>query len=353
MSIESDSNPQKTSSQNLKEEEEIKPIAKLQELRKQYPEVKEVQISPDIVNKSINKIRNASSFGQKFEGVIFGRETEKQLIISTLIPCSISESSTLYFSSYLDTSRLDNTKIGFFFCDEGNEFLSQNKLKTFIEFQKMFPNCVILAIDINAVKINTYPFKCFRISNKIMDKVEEEEIEENIYLSKDTIKEFYKQIFKKMKPTINMIEPLKLNIVSDIKNVFEEFAEKEYLDENDEDDPDSGNSLYYNLSKDVSFNMNRKIKELNKNCEKLIEEQRKYINYFKNKKINEIAKSKDDNKKRVKTSSSSHNKSALNEDKFDSIDFGLYSQNIKEMNKAIQDIITKKEINTFTSLNLV
>ena len=70
-------------------------------------------------------------------------------------------------------------------------------MKTFIKFQKIFPNCVILTIYIIAVKENTYPFKCFRISNKLMDKFEEEEIEENIYLDKNIIKQFYNQMFKK------------------------------------------------------------------------------------------------------------------------------------------------------------
>ena len=50
-----------------------------------------------------------------------------------------------------------------------------------MEFQKIFPNCIILTIDVDALKVNNYPFKCFRISEKIMEKFEEEEIEENIY----------------------------------------------------------------------------------------------------------------------------------------------------------------------------
>ena len=170
-------------------QEDIKPIVQLQELRKSYTEITEVQISKDIISNLLKNIYNSSNFGQKMEGIIFGRQTEKQLIISTLIPCTISESSNSNFASYLDTSRLDNTKIGFYLCDNGEELLSHNKLKTFIEFQKIFPNCVILTIDINSVKTNIYPFKCFRISNKIMDKFEEEEIEENIFLDKNSIKE--------------------------------------------------------------------------------------------------------------------------------------------------------------------
>ena len=213
-------------------QEEIKPIEQLQELRKSYPEINEVQISKEIINKLLNDIYNSSNFGQKMEGIIFGRQTEKQLIISTLIPYTINEYSNSNFVNYLDTSWLDNAKIGFYLCDNGEELLSHNNLKTFIEFQKIFPNSVILTIDINALKTNTYPFKSFLISNKIMDKFEEEEIEENIYLDKNNIKDFYKQMFKKLNcTTIDLIQPLKLTVGNDILNIFETFAEKEFAED--------------------------------------------------------------------------------------------------------------------------
>ena len=332
-----------------KQQEELKPIEQLQELRKQYPEITEVQISKDIINNLLNNIYNSSNFGQNMEGIIFGRITEKQLVVSTLIPGTITEFSNSNFVSYLETSRLDNTKIGFYLCDNGEELLNHNRLKTFIEFQKVFPNCVILTVNINAVKTNIYPFKCFRISNKIMEKFEEEEIEENIYLDKNTIKEFYKQMFKKLNPTIDLIQPLKLTMGNDILNTFEIFAEKKYVDDVDNN---FDNNYYY--TKDINYNLNKKIKELNKGCEKFIEEQKKYINYYKNKKIhiNEINSGKNENKKGIKPSGVNAGKGGLNEEKFDLIDFGLYSQNIKEMNNAIRNIINKKEIDIFTAYNL-
>ena len=329
-------------------QEEIKPIVQLQELRKSYPEITDVQINKDIINILLNNIYNSSTFGQKMEGVIFGRQTEKQLIISTLIPCTITQYSNQNIVTYLETSRLDNTKIGFYFCDNGEELLSHNKLKIFIEFQKIFPNCVILTIDINAVKTHTFPFKCFRISQKVMDKFEEEEIEENIYLNdKNILKEFYKQMFKKLNSsTMDLIQPLKLTSGNDILDIFEIFAEKEYAED---DEKKLDNNYYY--TKDINYNLNRKIKQLNKGCEKLIEEQKKYINYYKNKKmINNENVIKNENRKGMKGPGSNQGK--LNEEKFDLIDFGLYSQNIKEMNNAIKNIMNKKEIDTFTAYNL-
>ena len=330
-------------------QEEVKPIVQLQTLRETYSEINEVKISKDIIKKLLTNIYTSSNFGQKMEGVIFGRYTEKQLIVSTLIPCTITESYNANFANYLETSRLDNTKIGFYLCDNGEELLSHHKLKTFIEFQKIFPNCVILTIDINAVKTNTYPFKCFRISNKLMDKFEEEEIEENIIMDKNTIKEFYKQMFKKLNPTIDFLQPLKLTVGNDILNIFEIFAEKTYVDEMENN---FNNNYYY--TKGVNYNLNRKIKELNKGCEKLIEEQKKFINYYKNKKvnINESISGKDDNKKKLKNTGSNQGKGGANEEKFDLIDFGIYSQNIKEMNNAIRNIIDKKEIDSYTACNL-
>jgi len=73
------------------------------------------------------------------------------------------------------------------------------------------------------------------------------------------------------------------------------------------------NNYFY--TKDINYNLNRKIKQLNKGCEKLIEEQKKYINYYKNKKIvnNENNTGKDENRKGIKSSGSNQGK-VLNEE---------------------------------------
>ena len=145
---------------------------------------------------------------------------------------------------------------------------------------------------------------------------------------------------------MDLIQPLKLTSGNDILDIFEIFAEKEYAED---DEKKLDNNYYY--TKDINYNLNRKIKQLNKGCEKLIEEQKKYINYYKNKKmINNENVIKNENRKGMKDSGSNQGK--LNEEKFDLIDFGLYSQNIKEMNNAIKNIMNKKEIDTFTAYNL-
>ena len=327
-----------------KVEEEKKPMEQLRELRQTYPEINDVLISKSIINQIISNIQKSSNFGEKNEGVIYGRVTETQLIISNLIPSTLTEFSNLHFINYLDTSRLDNTKIGFFLCGVGTELLSHQKLKTFIEFQKIFPNCIILTIDINSLKTNCYPFKCFRISEKMMEKFEEEEIEENIYLDKPpATKDFYKQMFKKLQLNNSMIKELNLKVGDDLMNLFEDLAEKKYL--NEEENNMENN---YFFTKSMNTNLNKKIRDLNKGCEKLIEEQKKYINFYKNKKFhnNEISLSKDDNKKGMK------NLGNIGEEKFELFNLGLYSQNLKEINQEFKNIFNKKEIDSFVATNL-
>ena len=327
-----------------KKVEEKKPVEQLRDLRQQYPEINDVIISKNTINKILSNIYTSSNFGEKTEGVIFGRLTESQIIISSLIPSALSEFSNLNYTNYLDTSRLDSTKIGFYLCDSGEELLSHQKLKTFIEFQKIFPNCIILTIDINSLKTNCYPFKCFRISEKMMEKFEEEEIEENIYLDKPpATKDFYKQMFKKLQLNNSMIKELNLKVGDDLMNLFEDLAEKKYL--NEEENNMENN---YFFTKSMNTNLNKKIRDLNKGCEKLIEEQKKYINFYKNKKFhkNEISFSKDDNKKGMK------NLGNIGEEKFELFNLGLYSQNLKEINQEFKNIFNKKEIDSFVATNL-
>ena len=106
------------------ESEDKKPMEQLRELREQYPEINDVIISKSTINKILSNIYTSSNFSEKSEGVIFGRMTENQIIISSLIPSTLSEFPHNNLTNYLDTSRLDSTKIGFYLCNPGDEFLS-------------------------------------------------------------------------------------------------------------------------------------------------------------------------------------------------------------------------------------
>ena len=149
-------------------------------------------------------------------------------------------------------------------------------------------------------------------------------------------------MFKKLNPNMNMIHTLNLKVENDLMNLFEDLAEKKYLNEPEND---IQNNYYFN--KGVNNNLNKKIKELNKGCEKLIEEQKKYIHFYKNKKLhnNEIAFT-NDNKKGMK------NLGNIGEEKFELFNLGLCSQNLKEINLSLKNIINRKEIDSYIASNL-
>ena len=66
-----------------------------------------------------------------------------------------------------------------FFLENNYDFLSQNRIKTFVEFHKTFPNSVNIMIDFSSLNVNSYPFKVFRMSKELMEKMDMIEIEEN------------------------------------------------------------------------------------------------------------------------------------------------------------------------------
>ena len=66
-----------------------------------------------------------------------------------------------------------------FFLENNYDFLSENRIKTFVEFKKNFPNNVIIMIDSSSLNVNSYPFKVFRMSKELMEKMDMIEIEEN------------------------------------------------------------------------------------------------------------------------------------------------------------------------------
>ena len=125
-------------------------------------------------------------------------------------------------------------------------------------------------------------------------------------------------------------------------NLFEDLAEKKFLDE-----PENDMENNYFFNKGVNNNLNKKIKELNKGCEKLIEEQKKYIHFYKNKKLhNDIAFINNDNNKGIK------NLGNTGEETFELFDLGLRSQNLKEINQSLKNILNRKEIDSYVACNL-
>jgi hypothetical protein len=299
----------------------------------EYKLINKIKISHNVISDLL-KFKSS----KKAEGILFGRETNDELIISSIIPYSL-ENPTIILSTYLESNRYDYMRVGFFFVENNFDILSQNRIKTFVEFQKTFPNNIIIMIDSSSLNINTYPFKIFRMSKELMDKIDMIEIEENASLSKkENVDEFYKNfIFKKLNPTLKLIEKLNFEIISDQGSLMKNLVEKNYDIKNliDEIESNSDDKLNFN------YTFNKRINELNKNCEKFIEEQKKYINYYRNKKYLNLGRKKEGIKK------------GGGDEKLDLMEIGIQSNNIKSMNEKIKELIELNKINKFSNFNLI
>ena len=266
-------------------------------------------------------------------------ETNEELIISSIIPYSLDNPNSSFLATYLENNRFDYMRVGFFFVENNFDILSQNRIKAFAEFQKTFPNNVIILIDSSSLNVNTYPFKIFRMSKELMEKIDMIEIEENAFLlKKENIDEFYKNyIFKKLNPTIKIIEKLNFEIISDKGSLMKNLVEKNYDIKNLIDDIESNSDDKLNFN----YTFNKRINELNKNCEKFIDEQRKYINYYRNKKYLNLVRKKEGIKK------------GGGDEKLDLMEIGIQSNNIKSLNEKIKELLELNKINKFSNFNLV
>ena len=86
-------------------------------------------------------------------------------------------------------------------------------------------------IDFSSLNVNSYPFKVFRMSKELMDKIDMIEIEENATSlnKKENVDEFYKNsIFKKLNPTIPLTQKLNFEVLSSVKNLMKNLTEKNY-----------------------------------------------------------------------------------------------------------------------------
>ena len=300
----------------------------------EYKLINKIRISHNVISDLL-KFKSS----KKAEGILFGRETNEELIISSIIPYSLDNPNSSFLATYLENNRFDYMRVGFFFVENNFDILSQNRIKAFAEFQKTFPNNVIILIDSSSLNVNTYPFKIFRMSKELMEKIDMIEIEENAFLlKKENIDEFYKNyIFKKLNPTIKIIEKLNFEIISDKGSLMKNLVEKNYDIKNLIDDIESNSDDKLNFN----YTFNKRINELNKNCEKFIDEQRKYINYYRNKKYLNLVRKKEGIKK------------GGGDEKLDLMEIGIQSNNIKSMNEKIKELLELNKINKFSNFTLI
>ena len=312
------SNSNEIDNENKNENENEKKI----EINPKHEQINEIQICPNI----ISELTKFSSL-KKAEGILFGRETENSIIVSSLLSVPIDSTNLNLLTQYFELNKFDYMRVGFFIVNEEFEFISQNKLRTLIEFQKIFPNSVIINLDSNLIESNCYPFKLYRISDELMEQIDQIEINENFVINKDTIEEFYKIAFKQLNSTIKIVKELNFTVLSDISTLFANLTKKNY-------NVDKLVNEINNLSlekRGYNYSLNKKINELNKVSEMFIEEQKKNINYWKNNKnLNFNLISKNKGKKG-------------DEDKFDLFELGIQANNLKNINEKIYNIIQKNK----------
>ena len=218
-----------------------------------HQEITDVQIEETALN-SLLKLNHTKST----EGLLVGRETNKSILITSAMPCNLTPSATNNLINYLENNHLDYMRVGFFTVNEETELITKQKMRTYLEFQKSFPNCVIIAVDINMKNALMYPFKCYRIDKALMEKIDMYEIEEDINITPSTIEEFYNNFFKRFSFGPEILKELKFKIIEDDKRLFKVLADKRYMkntNENNEDD-EIGKGVEQNSLK---YSINRKM----------------------------------------------------------------------------------------------
>jgi hypothetical protein len=223
-------------------------------------------------------------------------------------------------------SRLDFIQVGYFFCKSYSEFINKKSLQKILNFQKKFPNAVIITIDYALIKCNNYGINCFRVNKSLMDTMDELDINnENNDIGKRFVSEK------------NLLKNLAFSLSDDVYTVFSTLSQS-----NDDQDKESTNldSLSYKLKTNICVRLN----ELNKLSGNFIEEQKKYINYYKVKK--QYGKTKESeffellNKKGNELAS------------LDKLDISICSKNILSMNERLKTITDRINIKNSFAINI-
>jgi hypothetical protein len=219
-------------------------------------------------------------------------------------------------------------QIGYFTCKEYTELLKKRTLKQYIDFQSKFPNAVFIFFDYGLYKTNNYAFQCFRMSKAVMDMVDNLDIEED-----------KQDISKKSIPSEQLLKNLSFSLIEDDYAFFTTVASTNCENESDDSLNLRNKGENFNLY-NLKNNLLTRLNEINKISEKFIDEQKKYINYYKVKR--QFGKTKESEFLELL------NKKGNELANLDKIDLSILSKNIINMNervKAVSDNITIK--NTF------
>jgi len=155
------------------------------------------------------------------------------------------------------------------------------------------------------------------------------------------IEEEQKDISSKFIPEDKFFKNLSFTLIEDVYSVFSSVSNDDSfkpLDHKDEERKE--NSLAYGLKNNLFVRIN----ELNKMSEKFIQEQKKYINYYKIKK--QYGKTKESEFFELL------NKKGNELANLDKLDMPIYSKNILNMNERIKTITDKMNVKNSFSVNI-
>jgi hypothetical protein len=225
---------------------------------------------------------------------------------------------------------MDFIQVGFFFCKAYIEYFNKKNLKEFLNFQQKFPNAVFIFVDFELIKTGNYGIQCFRINKSLMDISDKLGIEEE-----------QQNLSSKFIPEEKFFKNLSFTLSEDVYSVFSSVANDEAITHSDSKNEEvKDNFLAYNLKNNLFIRMN----ELNKLSQKFIQEQKKYINYYKIKK--QYGKTKESEFFELL------NKKGNELANLDKLDMPIYSKNILNMNERIKTITDKMNVKNSFSVNI-
>ena len=224
-------------------------------------------------------------------------------------------------------NRLDSIQVGYFICREFSEIFKKKTLKKFIEFQIKFPNAVFIFFDYSLYLNGDYAFKCFRLSKTLIDTLDKFDIEEDQH-----------DITKKFFPSEDLLRNLNFSLIEDELSFFSSLVSSKF---ELRDKLEKDNSVFY--SNDCKNNLLIRINDVNKKSESFIEEQKKYINYYKIKR--QFGKTKESEFLELL------NKKGSELANLDKIDVSIISKNLLNMNERVKTMIDHMNVKNVFNLD--
>jgi len=226
-------------------------------------------------------------------------------------------------------NRMDFIQVGYFICKEYSEFLKKKTFKKYFDFQLKFPNAVFIFFDYSLYINGDYPFSCFRISKNLIEMLDKMDIEED---QMDITKKFF--------ASEDLFKNLNFTLIEDELSLFTSAVSSNYDYSENIHEKEIGN-LYKN---DCYNYLSIRINELNKTSEGLIDEQKKYINYYKIKR--QFGKTKESEFLELL------NKKGSELANLEKIDMSIMSKNILDMNERVKSVIDHINIKNVFNLEI-